>query len=51
MSEVDVEVEKIRDILITTYVPEASYLTREEALKLALERNKEAAEEMIAEIS
>lgn len=31
------------DILISTYVPEAELLTREEAIKLAIQRDEEAA--------
>ncbi len=46
-NSVDVAVEIWKDIaedmLIAAYVPEAEHLTREEALKLALERDKEAA--------
>lgn len=35
------------DNLILTYVPEAEFMSREEALSLAIERDREAAKEMV----
>ena len=35
------------DNLILTHVPEAEFMSREEALALAIERDREAAKEMV----
>lgn len=35
------------DNLILTYVPEAEFMSREEALALAIERDRDAAQEMV----